>query len=131
MNTFVPFTTARKNMIIKTKAMLKDPKNLKIDRNFYGNRIPHLYFQDYLVYAVMRGADFKKASHEDSLDRAKALLKSATNSLETHLKFLKKDKTGYFSETAARYLPEEGGEAAAEELKVLIEAALEAAKTGA
>lgn len=127
MNAFIPFTAARKAMIISTKAMITDPKNLKLDRNFYGNRIPHLFFQDYLVYAVMRGADFKKASHEDSLDRAKDLLKSASNSIDSYLK----DKTGYYSHTAARYLPAEDGEAAAEELKALIEAALHAENSGA
>jgi hypothetical protein len=127
MNTFVPFTAARKNMIITTKAMLTDPKNLKIDRNHYGNRIPHLFFQDYLVYAVMRGADFKKASHEDSLDMAKQHLKWVVDSLDSYLK----DKTSYSARKAARYLPAEEGEIAAAELKALIEEALAVAKTGA
>lgn len=127
MNTFVAFTPARKNMIIATKAMLTDPKNLKIDRNLYGNRIPHLFFQDYLVYAVMRGADFKKASHEDSLDMAKQHLKWVVDSLDNYLK----DKTSYFAKKASRYLPEEEGEIAAAELKGLIDEALAMAKTGA
>ena len=125
MNEFVPFTAARKAMIINTKAMLTDPKNLKIDRNSYGNRIPHLFFQDYLVYAVIRGADFKKASTADSLDRANALLKNVCNSLDS----FEKDKTSYFARTAARYLTPEGADPV--ELKSLIEAALEVAKTAA
>jgi hypothetical protein len=112
-------------MIIKTKAMLTDPKNLKIDRNMYGNRIPHLFFKDYLVYAIMRGADFKKASHPDSLDTAKSLLKDVCGSLDNYAK----DKNGYFSRNAARYMPEEGADP--EELKNLIMAALEKEKNGA
>lgn len=118
MNTFVPFTATRKTMITTTKALLTSPDNQKPGRNHYGNKLPKLFFRDYLLYAVLRGVDYRKACHEESLGWA-----------ESELKYLRNEVTGYLGEhkrhyvnQVGRYIPEEGGDAA--ELLALIEAAL-------
>lgn len=120
METFVPFTATRKAMIAATKALLTDPDNLKLTRNSYGNRIKHLFFEDYLTYAVLRGTDFRKASHPEGYDKAIGELKSIVSTLGSYIK----DDKGYHSKFATRYLPAENASEAASELKALIEAAL-------
>lgn len=120
METFVPFTATRKAMIAATKALLTNPDNLKLDRNHYGNRIKHLFFEDYLTYAVMRGTDYRKASHPDGYGKAVSELKGVVGRLESYIK----DEKSYFGKFVARYLPEENAKEAAIELKGLIEAAL-------
>lgn len=120
METYVPFTATRKAMIATTKGLLTNPDNLKLTRNSYGNRIKHLFFEDYLVYAVLRGTDFRKASHPDGYDKAVIELKGVANTIGNYLK----DQSGYNSKSATRYLPAEEPKEAAEELKALIEAAV-------
>lgn len=120
MENFVPFTATRKGMIATTKALLTNPDNLKLDRNFYGNRIKHLFFDDYLTYAVMRGTDFRKASHPDGLGRAISELKSVVGRLDDYIRGVK----CYSGKPASRFLPEENPLEAAVELKGLIESAL-------
>lgn len=120
MENFVPFTATRKAMIAATKALLTNPDNLKLDRNCYGNRIKHLFFEDYLTYAVMRGTDYRKASHPDGYGKAASELKGIAGRLESYIK----DEKSYFGKFVARYLPEENAKEAAIELKGLIDAAL-------
>lgn len=122
MDTFVPFTPARKAMIATTKALITDPEHRKIVRNFYGNRIRSIFFKDYLAYAVMRGKDFRTASHEQGYDNAKSELRGVLSNLESYLK----DPDSYGGKAAKRYLPADQGVEAATELHDLIRSALAA-----
>ncbi len=97
MNAYTPFTATRKTMIVNMKAMLtssdfkpyKDPK--------YGTKYPRLYLEDYAVYAVLRGADFRKTSHlrEQGAPNARAALDSVLVSLE----FTAKRPEGFGTQT--------------------------------
>jgi len=120
METFVPFTATRKAMIVTTKGLLTNPDNLKLTRNSYGNRIKHLFFEDYLTYAVLRGTDFRKASHPEGYDKAISELKSVAATIGSYIK----DEKGYHSKFATRYLPAENAKEAAVELKTLIDEAI-------
>ncbi len=84
MNNFIYFTDARKSMIARSKSLLTDPDNLKLERNQDGHRLRKLFFRDYVVYAILRGADFKKTSHmEDGLnarEELEGMLKAYANS---------------------------------------------------
>lgn len=86
MTTFTPFTQARKTLIADVKALLTDPENLCIPRNQYGNKLPRLFFKDYVVYAVLRGADWKKTSHMEDGGNAREVLESLQPSLKAALK---------------------------------------------
>ena len=120
--TFVPFTAARKAMIAATKVLITDPKHREIVRNCYGNRIRSIFFKDYLAYAVMRGKDFRSASHEAGYDRAVTELRGVASDLDNYLK----DQDGYYAKFAKRHLPAEQSVEAATELRDLIRAALAA-----
>lgn len=69
MTHYVPFTATRKALIIDLKKLVTSPV-----RNAEGVRISHLCFADYVIYAVLRGADWKKTSHlEDGANARKVL----------------------------------------------------------
>lgn len=85
MTTFAPFTQTRKALIADLKAMLTDPENLRIPRNEYGNKLPRLFFKDYVVYAVLRGADWKKTSHLEDGANALEILQGLQRSLKAAL----------------------------------------------
>lgn len=118
MTTIVEFSAARKAMIRATKALLTNPENQKIERNRYGNKFPKLCFQDYLVYAVLRGANYEKAAHEQSLGWAKSELRAVQNEAER----VASKENAPLTKLLARYIPE--GVDGTAELKELIEAAL-------
>lgn len=86
MNIFTPFTQTRKALIADVKALLTDPENLRIPRNEYGNKLPRLFFKDYVVYAVLRGADWKKTSHMEDGANAREVLQGLQPSLKAALK---------------------------------------------
>jgi hypothetical protein len=118
MNTFTPFTDNRKAMIKHVKAFLTNKDNLKRTLNLYGKRVHHLCFRDYVVYAVLRGADYKKTSH----------MQDGQNAREELLAMLKVIKDGRSWETYStkhyipRYCPE--GAFYIDELEILLENAL-------
>lgn len=114
MNTFIAFSTERKNMITRTKGLLTNPDNLAVQRNMYGNRIKNLFFIDYVIYAVLRGADYKKTSHMPLGDNATLALKGVLDSFDV-------PNSQWLKRTVARYAE---NEAEIYELKQLIEQAI-------
>lgn len=79
MTTYTPFSATRKAMIAHLKSRLTDRENIKLERNEYGNRIRKLFFQDYVIYAALRGADVRKTSHMPDGDNAIEELKRWTS----------------------------------------------------
>lgn len=83
--TFVEFSAARKSLIIHSKERLTNRDNLRREANEHGNRVKKLILQDYAVYASVRGADYRKASHMKDGANAKVELKSLLGSLTIYL----------------------------------------------
>lgn len=86
MNVFVPFTNARKAMIVSLKGILTDPKNMKFKRNMYGNKTNDLSFRDYVIYAALRGADYRKTSHMEDGENARSILEAMLRTINNHQK---------------------------------------------
>ena len=63
MNAYVPFDTTRKSLIAQLKGMLTHPEMKPFKDPKYGTKYPRLFLKDYAVYAVLRGADYRKTSH--------------------------------------------------------------------
>lgn len=63
MTTYVEFSSTRKNLIASIKAIITDSENMRPPRDEYGYRAPKIFFRDYVLYAAVRGADWKKTSH--------------------------------------------------------------------
>lgn len=63
MNAYVEFSNTRKNLIASIKAIITNPENMRPPRNEYGYRAKKIFFRDYVLYAVARGADWRKTSH--------------------------------------------------------------------
>jgi hypothetical protein len=84
MNVYTPFTVARKAMIINMKAMLTSSDFKPYKDPVYGTKYSRLFLADYAVYAVLRGADFRKASHlhDKGAPNAKSAIKSVISSLD-------------------------------------------------
>jgi hypothetical protein len=118
MNVTVPYTPSRRAMIATTKTLLTNPENKKPGRNSYGNKLPRLFFRDYLIYAVLRGRDYRKACHESSLEWAVSELKYLLNAVTS----VAADSGSYYAKQVARYIPQEGADL--DELKGLLEEAL-------
>ena len=84
-DTFVEFSAARKSLIAHGKERLTNRDNLRREANEYGNRAKKLFLRDYAVYASVRGADYRKASHMEDGANAKVELQGLHGSLANFL----------------------------------------------
>lgn len=87
MNAFVEFSTTRKALIAHIKALITNPENMRPPRNEYGYRPRKIVFADYVLYAVVRGADWKKTSHLvlEGAPNAREKLVELHDALNNHL----------------------------------------------
>ena len=74
MTTFITFTETRKQQIdhLRNRLMTERPVTLK----YYGDsvrRVHPLGLIDYVVYAALRGADYRKGDHTGGANATKAL----------------------------------------------------------
>ena len=102
--TFIEFTAARKAMIAHTKGLLTDPKNLKREVvNEYGYRPKKLTLRDFVVYAALRGSDYRKASHPAGYDNAKDELKTVLAKITN---YTPENQPASVKKDLARFVPE-------------------------
>jgi hypothetical protein len=87
MKAYVEFSNTRKSLIAHIKALITDPENMRPPRDQYGYRAKKIFFADYVLYAVARGADWKKTSHlvADGSPNAKEQLVALRDALSKHI----------------------------------------------
>ena len=123
MNAYVEFTTTRKALIAHIKALITNPENMRPPRNEYGYRARKIFFADYVLYAVARGADWRKTSQlaAEGAPTAREALVALHDALAQHIaKGKDADSVPY---RWARYI---GKDADQHELLALLKAALAA-----
>jgi hypothetical protein len=102
--TFIEFTDARKAMIAHTKGLLTNPANLKREVvNEYGYRPKKLTLRDFVVYAALRGSDYRKASHPAGYDNAKNELKTVLAKITN---YTPEKQPASVKKDLARFVPE-------------------------
>lgn len=107
MNAYVPFDTTRKSLIAQLKGMLTHPEMKPFKDPKYGTKYPRLFLKDYAVYAVLRGADYRKTSHlcDQGAPNAKEALESVLADLRRSLKSPEAlAKSTYMHSTVKRYV---------------------------
>lgn len=107
MNTYTPFTITRKALVASLKSLLTDPAMRPFKDPKYGTKYPRLFLQDYAVYAVLRGADYRKTSHLEDGANAKEALASVAARLAYWVKNKDKLSSARLSKDTlvGRYLP--------------------------
>jgi len=117
MNTFVEFPADRKAIIVHIKGLLTNPEKLRRERDENHHRIKKLFLRDYVVYAAIRGADFRKACHEEGH-------KAARDHMQVVLRWIDENErapSAYYQRELSRFVPEG---VAYDELKACLELAI-------